>query len=91
MDAPALSCANCLISGSLFGRLKQLVYKHFSETSEDVSFWAASSAEFVFWGPQRERGPALRSGMSGDWVSGWWKEVGLVELWWGHLSFHPCC
>ena len=33
-----LSCANCLISGSLFGGLKQLAYKHFSETLEDVSF-----------------------------------------------------
>ena len=84
-----LSCANCLISGSLFGRLKQLAYKHLSGTSKDVSFWAASSAEFVLWGPQGEWGPVLRSGMSEDRISGWWKEEGLVELWRGTcFSFH---
>ena len=84
-----LSYANCLISGSLFGRRKQLAYKHFSETLDDVSFWEASSAEFGFWGAERKRGPTLMSGMSEDRISGRWKEGGLVELWWGTcLSFH---
>ena len=73
-----------------------MAYKHFSETSEDVSSWAASSAEFDLWGAQKEgrgsaegAGPTLRSGMSKNRISDWWKKGKLIELRWGtYLSFH---